>query len=75
MPPSSRPPEDCVPGTSRTGSLVEVVFDDPMFPDGAVCLGILESSSASIVADKRGADAMVYVCESILEYALTPPCA
>lgn len=59
MPPSSRPPEDCVPGTSRTGSLVGVVFDDPIFPDGPVCLGILDSISGSIVADKRGADAMV----------------
>jgi hypothetical protein len=35
IPPSSKPADDCVPGTSRTGSLVDAALEEPMFPVGA----------------------------------------
>jgi hypothetical protein len=55
-----------VPGTRRTGSLVslEDAGVDPMLPVGPGKLRVLLSSSGSMVADSKGADAIV---EGVLE--------
>lgn len=51
-----------MPGTRRTGSLVSLedgVGVDPMLPVGPVKLRVPLSSSGSMVADSKGADAIV----------------
>jgi hypothetical protein len=50
-----------VPGTRRTGSLVslEDAGVDPMLPVGPGKLRVPLSSSGSMVADSKGADAIV----------------
>jgi hypothetical protein len=51
-----------VPGTRRTGSLVSLeggVVVDPMLPVGPGKFRELLSSSGSMVADNKGADAIV----------------